>query len=97
MPLATLDKGLLKAAIRNNNPVLFLESELDYNKKGEIPTQEYLVPIGKAKVVLEGKDVTVVAHGRMVQLCLEAAKELQKGGVFIEVIDLRSVGRVTKL
>src|SRR5580693_2872182 len=58
-------KGLLKSAIRNNNPVLFLESELTYNDKMEIPTEEYLVPIGKAKIVSEGKDVSLVSHSRM--------------------------------
>ena len=59
-------KGLLKTAIRNNNPVLFLENELSYNDKMEIPQEEYLIPIGKAKVVHVGKDITLVAHSRMV-------------------------------
>lgn len=84
-------KGLLKSAIRSNNPVLFLESELSYGDKMEIPTEEYLVPIGKAKVVHEGKDVTVVSHSRMVLLCKEAALELAKEGISVEVIDLRSI------
>jgi pyruvate dehydrogenase E1 component beta subunit len=84
-------KGLLKSAIRNNNPVLFLESELTYGDKMEIPTEEYLVPIGKAKVVQEGTDVTLVSHSRMVNLCKEAAKELAKLGIKAEVIDLRSI------
>ncbi len=84
-------KGLLKSAIRNNNPVLFLESELSYNDKMEIPVEEYLVPIGKAQVVREGKDVTLVSHSRMVQLCTLAADELAKKGISIEVIDLRTV------
>src|SRR3984885_9972223 len=65
-------KGLLKSAIRSNNPVLFLENELSYNDKMEIPTEEYLVPIGKAKVVTEGKDITLVSHSRMVNLCRQA-------------------------
>lgn len=84
-------KGLLKAAIRCNNPVLFLESELSYGDKMEIPTEEYLVPIGKANVVMEGKDVTVVSHSRMVNLCKVAALELAKEGISVEVVDLRSI------
>ncbi len=84
-------KGLLKSAIRNNNPVIFLESELQYGDKMEIPTEEYLVPIGKAKVVVEGKDVTLVAHGRMVPMCVQVAKELAKEGISAEVIDLRTI------
>jgi pyruvate dehydrogenase E1 component beta subunit len=84
-------KGLLKSAIRNNNPVFFLENELSYNDKMEIPTEEYLVPIGKAKVVREGHDVTIVSHSRMVQLCSQAADELAKKGIRVELIDLRTV------
>lgn len=84
-------KGLLKSAIRNNNPVLFLECELSYNDKMEIPDGEYLVPIGKAKVVREGKHVTLIAHSRMVRLCEQAAEELVKKGVLVELIDLRTV------
>ncbi len=84
-------KGLLKSAIRNNNPVIFLECELTYGDKMEIPTQEYLVPIGKAKVVREGIHVTVVSHSRMVLLCKQAADELQKRGIQVELIDLRTI------
>lgn len=84
-------KGLLKSAIRNNNPVLFLENELSYNDKMEIPTEEYLVPIGKAKVVREGKHLTLISHSRMVNLCLQAAEEVAKKGIQVEVIDLRSI------
>lgn len=84
-------KGLLKSAIRNNNPVLFLENELSYNDKMEIPTEEYLVPIGKAKVVKEGKHVTLVSHSRMVNLCKQAADELAKKGISVELIDLRTI------
>ncbi len=84
-------KGLLKSAVRNNNPVLFLENELSYNDKMEIPTEEYLVPIGKAKVVRAGTHVTLVSHSRMVQLCGSAAEELAKKGISVEVIDLRTV------
>lgn len=84
-------KGLLKAAIRSNNPVLFLESELSYGDKAEIPTDEYLVPIGKAKVVREGRHLTIVSHSRMVLVCLKAAEELAKEGILVEVIDLRTI------
>ena len=84
-------KGLLKSAIRCNNPVLFLESELSYGDKMEIPTEEYLVPIGKAKVVQEGSDVTLISHSRMVTLCLQAALEMAKKGIKVEVIDLRTI------
>lgn len=84
-------KGLMKSAIRNNNPVIFLESELSYGDKMEIPTEEYLVPIGKAKIVQRGSDVTIVSHSRMVLFCMEAAKELAKKGIKAEVIDLRTI------
>lgn len=84
-------KGLLKSAIRSNNPVLFLESELTYGDKMEIPTEEYLVPIGKASVVVEGSDVTLVSHSRMVNLCKQAALELSKEGISVEVVDLRTI------
>lgn len=84
-------KGLLKSAIRNNNPVLFLESELSYGDKMDIPTEEYLVPIGKAKIVIEGKHVTLVSHSRMVNLCKQAAEELGKVGIKVELIDLRTI------
>lgn len=84
-------KGLLKSAIRNNNPVIFLESELDYGFQGEIPTEEYLVPIGKAKVVREGKDVTIVSHSHMMRLAMEAAEKLAQKGIRAELIDLRTI------
>lgn len=84
-------KGLLKAAIRNNNPVLFLESELAYGDKMEIPVGEYLVPIGKAIVVEEGSDVTIVAHAQMVTVCKQVVKELAKKGIKAELIDLRTI------
>lgn len=84
-------KGLLKSAIRNDNPVLFLENELLYGDKMEIPTKEYLVPIGKAKVVHEGSDVTLITHSRMVHLCREAMQELKVSGISCELIDLRTV------
>ena len=84
-------KGLLKSAIRNNNPVLFLESELDYGTKMEIPKGEYLVPIGKAQIVQEGSDLTLIAHGRMVNVCKEAIRSMAPEGVSIELIDLRTI------
>lgn len=84
-------KGLLKAAIRSDNPVLFLESELSYGDKMEIPACEYLVEIGKAKVVEAGSDVTLVTHGQMVSVCRLATKELAKQGIKVELIDLRTI------
>ncbi len=84
-------KGLLKSAIRNDNPVLFLESELSYGDKMEIPLDEYLIPIGKGRIAQTGSDITLISHGRMVLLCLEAAKELAKRGVSAEVVDLRTI------
>lgn len=84
-------KGLLKSSIRNNNPVLFLESELSYGDKMEIPKEEYLVPIGQAKVVREGSDVTIVSHSRMVLFCEKAVKELAEQGISAELIDLRTI------
>jgi pyruvate dehydrogenase E1 component subunit beta len=84
-------KGLLKSAIRNNNPVLFLENELSYGDKMEIPTEEYLVPIGKAKVVSAGKDVTLITHSRMVNLCKQVTLEFAKEGIGVELIDLRTI------
>lgn len=84
-------KGLLKSAIRCNNPVLFLENELDYGDKMEIPTEEYLVPIGKAKVIREGKDITLISYSRMLKPCREAADEMARQGIQVEIIDLRTV------
>jgi pyruvate dehydrogenase E1 component beta subunit len=84
-------KGLLKSAIRNNNPVLFLENELDYGMKQPIPEEEYLIPIGEACVVQEGGDLTLITHGKMVQFCKEAIHELSPEGISIELIDLRTL------
>ncbi len=84
-------KGLLKSAIRANCPVIFLENELDYGEKMEIPVEEYLVPIGKAKVVREGKHLTLVSYSRMLKFCHQAAEELAKEGVQVEIVDLRTV------
>lgn len=84
-------KGLLKTAIRNNNPVLFLESELLYNDKMEIPTEEYLIPVGQANRVIEGSDITIIAHGRMVKLCKEVCSALEERGISAELIDLQTI------
>jgi len=84
-------KGLLKSAIRDNDPVIFMESEVMYGEKGEIPEGEYLIPIGKAKVVREGKDVTIVSFNKMMKVALGAADELAKENISAEVIDLRTI------
>ena len=85
-------KGLLKTAIRDDNPVLFMESETLYNIKGEVSDDpDLLVPMGKAKIVRPGKDVSIIAWSRMVHVALEAATELAKEGVEAEVIDVRSL------
>ena len=92
MPATPYDaKGLLKAAIRTPNPVIFLEHKLLYGKKGEVPEAEYIVPIGKADIKRPGDDVTIVASGLMVDRALDAARTLAQEGVSAEVIDLRSV------
>ncbi len=84
-------KGLLKSAIRDNDPVIFMESEVMYGEKGEVPEEEYLIPIGKAKVVREGKDVTIVSFNKMMKVALAAADELAKENISAEVIDLRTI------
>ncbi|NVO30001.1 pyruvate dehydrogenase complex E1 component subunit beta [Hymenobacter lapidiphilus] len=84
-------KGLLKSAIRDPDPVIFMESELMYGDKGEVPEEEYLIPIGKANVVREGTDVTIVSFGKMMKIALETADRLAQDGISAEVIDLRSV------
>lgn len=84
-------KGLLKTAIRDNDPVLIMESEQMYGDKGEVPEEEYLIPLGKANIRREGKDVTIVSFGKIIKVALEAAEQLAKDGVECEVIDLRSV------
>lgn len=84
-------KGLLKSAIRDNDPVIFMESELMYGDKGEVPQEEYLIPIGVAEVKRPGTDVTIVSFGKILKVALAAAAELEKEGISAEVIDLRSV------
>jgi len=84
-------KGLLKSAIRDDNPVIFLESEQMYGMKQEVPEGEYLIPIGQGKIKREGKDVTIVAHGKMLHVARKAADELSKSGVEAEIIDPRTI------
>jgi pyruvate dehydrogenase E1 component beta subunit len=84
-------KGLLKSAIRDNDPVLIMESEKMYGDKGEIPDGEYLVPIGKADIKKKGDHVTLVSFGKILKIVDLAAKELEKSGISCEIIDLRSV------
>lgn len=84
-------KGLLKTSIRDNDPVIFMESELMYGDKGEVPEEEYLIPIGQAVTTREGSDVTLVSFGKMMKVAHEAADEMAKEGVKAEVIDLRTV------
>lgn len=84
-------KGLLKSAIRDNDPVIFMESEVMYGDKGEVPEGEYLLPIGVADIKREGTDVTIVSFGKILKVALGAAAELEKEGIQCEVIDLRTV------
>lgn len=84
-------KGLLKSSIRDDNPVIFLEHELLYSAKGEVPEDEYLVPIGRADIKREGSDVTLISYLRMLNVCLSAAKTLSEQGIEAEVLDLRSL------
>lgn len=85
-------KGLLKSAIRSDDPVLFMESEQMYGLKGEVSEEDdYIIPIGKAKIKREGSDVTVVATGKMYHIVKQAAQELEKDGVEIEIIDPRTI------
>ena len=84
-------KGLLKTSIRDDDPVIFMESELMYGDKGQVPETEYLISIGEANIVREGNDVTLVSYGKMMKLANEAAQQMEQEGVGVEVIDLRSV------
>jgi pyruvate dehydrogenase E1 component beta subunit len=84
-------KGLLKSAIRDNDPVIFMESEQMYGDKGEVPEEEYLIPIGKADIKRAGTDVTLVSFGKIIKTCFAAAEELEKDGVSCEIIDLRTI------
>ena len=84
-------KGMLKAAVRDEDPVIFLEHTAIYGVKGEVPEGEYLVPLGKSDVKRTGRDLTVVTYGRMLQTSLEAAEMLAKDGVEVEIVDLRTL------
>jgi pyruvate dehydrogenase E1 component beta subunit len=84
-------KGLLKSAIRDDDPVVFMESELMYGDKGEVPEGEYVIPIGKANIVRTGSDVTIVSFNKMMKVAIEAAEELAKENISAEVIDLRTI------
>jgi len=84
-------KGLLKSAIRDDNPVCFMESEVMYGLQGEVPEQEYIVPIGKAAIRRTGTDITLVSFNKMMEVVKSAAEELAKEGIQAEVIDLRTI------
>ena len=84
-------KGLLKSAIRDNDPIVFLESEKMFGDKGEVPEGEFLIPIGKAHIARKGDAVTLVSFGKIMKVVLEAADELAKDGIHCEVIDLRTI------
>ncbi len=84
-------KGLLKTAIRDEDPVIFMESELMYGDKGEVPDEEYLIPLGQADVKRSGTDVTIVSFGKIMKVALAAAAEMEKDGISCEVVDLRTV------
>lgn len=92
MPATPADaKGLLKSAIRDENPVIFIEGEMLYNLKGEVPDHEYLTPIGVADIKRPGNDVTIICHSKTVAPALKAADQLAADGIDAEVIDLRSI------
>ncbi|MDA7566530.1 pyruvate dehydrogenase complex E1 component subunit beta [Flavobacteriaceae bacterium] len=84
-------KGLLKSAIRDNDPVIFMESEQMYGDKGEVPEEEYLIPIGKAEVKISGKDVTLVSFGKIFKQAQIAVDKLKEEGIEVELIDLRTI------
>ncbi len=84
-------KGLLKAAIRDDDPVIFMESEQMYGDKGEVPEGEYIIPIGVADIKREGSDVTLVSFGKIIKEAYKAAEQLEKEGISVEIIDLRTV------
>lgn len=93
MPSTPFDaKGLLKSAIRDDNPVIFIESEVMYSNMGEVPEDEYLVPIGEADIKREGNDCTLITYSRMVGVATEAADKLrEESGVECEIVDLRTI------
>jgi pyruvate/2-oxoglutarate/acetoin dehydrogenase E1 component len=84
-------KGLMKTAIRDDNPVIFLEHQMLYGKRGYVPKEDYLIPFGKARIEREGTDVTIIAYSYMMIFAIEAAEKLAEQGISAEVIDLRSL------
>lgn len=84
-------KGLLKSAIRDNNPVIFFEQKLLYRKKGPVPEEDYSIPLGVADIKRAGKDLTIISYGRMIPVCLEVAEKLAAEGIDIEVVDPRTL------
>src|SRR5207302_1721465 len=84
-------KGLLKSAIRDDNPVCFLEGEMLYNTKGEVPDEEYLIPIGQAELKREGSDCSIITNGKMALMGVVVADQLAKDGIHVDVLDLRTV------
>ena len=84
-------KGLLKTAIRDNNTVIFLEQKRLYKEKGMIPDEDYTIPLGKADIKREGRDVSIITYGRMVQMSLQVAEKLSQEGIEVEVLDLRTL------
>ena len=84
-------KGLLKAAIRDDNPVCFLEGEMLYNTKGEVPEAEYVIPLGQAELKRQGEHATIVTNGKMALVAVQAADQLAKEGITVDVVDLRTV------
>jgi pyruvate dehydrogenase E1 component beta subunit len=92
MPATPADaKGLLKSAIRDDNPVIFIEGEMLYNTKGEVPEGEHVVPLGQADLKREGSDVTIVCHSKSVSVALKAAEQLSQDGINADVLDLRTI------
>ncbi len=92
MPATPADaKGLLKSAIRDENPVIFIEGEMLYNMKGEVPDEEYTIPLGQAEIKRAGNDVTIICHSKTVAVALKAADQLEADGIGAEVIDLRTI------
>ncbi len=97
MPATPKDaKGLLKSAIRDDNPVIFIESETLYNTKGEVPDGEYLIPLGKAEILMEGNDITIISYSKMLLIAEEATRALRGEGVSVELINLRTLKPLDK-
>ncbi len=84
-------KGLLKASIRSNNPVLYIENATLYQSRGEVPDEDYVTPLGKSVVQREGSDVTIISYSKMLQVSMTAAEELSKQGIEVEIVDLRTL------